>query len=407
MVTCIKLKRYHDFVDLLKKKDNDFWISSLADVTSGELPDRVPAYRVQEALACENFSTCYYTSSADIKADAEALISLVGLGLRKNKVKSKNVPGCIFALVQEDGPSGIRFQREHLEASDRRLPTEERIRRTACDRKLPTEERVLRGEMHVEVIADMDKMMQQAKRISPKNFFLTCFGGCDALEAKKKSVSCNVEGKHAASTFNRALIVEVPDCCMASSLFTGAFGLGMRKTFVRGRAVSGCLVLFLLQPEAEVAISTLKPKQQGIGSSSSTTGRGSAQEELALAKRRRTEAGTPEARLCLLPPRSAGGPAGVAQEQPRAVAAGKATDTLEDERSEEVYLRQVRVLEKRLQELLPRLPREQLATTYVQSKLEEHMQLGSGRLSKFRMDIFRVWRAYLEVTQASDVQDVD
>jgi len=56
--------------------------------------------------------------------------------------------------------------------------------------------------------------------------------------------------------------------------------------------------------------------------------------------------------------------------------------------------------------LLPTLPREQLSTPLVQEKLEESMRKPHGRLDKFKLEIARIWRKYLETT-AGQTEDVD
>lgn len=62
----------------------------------------------------------------------------------------------------------------------------------------------------------------------------------------------------------------------------------------------------------------------------------------------------------------------------------------------DLYRRQLRVLERRLEELLPGLPRQRLSTALVQSKLEESMQKPAGRLDRFQADIELIWRAFIK-----------
>lgn len=77
---------------------------------------------------------------------------------------------------------------------------------------------------------------------------------------------------------------------------------------------------------------------------------------------------------------------------------------------EELYCKQVRILEARLGELLPRLSLEQLSTAAVQAQLEDYMQKPRGRFELFRKDISRVWRSFfLERSLAASraVPDLD
>merc|ERR1719464_1985758 len=82
-------------------------------------------------LAPEVFSHCFYRGSHDIKTAADAITDKVGLGLRKCRVRSKNVSGCVFILINKNGESALSKQRAELSADDRKLSTEERLRRTS------------------------------------------------------------------------------------------------------------------------------------------------------------------------------------------------------------------------------------------------------------------------------------
>merc|ERR1712048_1332320 len=110
-LTCTKIPPWMKWSNLVKNRNNDFWLSSLADVSEEDLPDKMKTYRVEESIAGDIFSQCYYRHSKDIKTDADSIVDEVGLGLRKSRVKSKSASGCVFILVKNDGPS-LLFQQK-------------------------------------------------------------------------------------------------------------------------------------------------------------------------------------------------------------------------------------------------------------------------------------------------------
>merc|ERR550532_2130944 len=87
--------------------------------------------RVEDHLAIEVFSHCYVAQSVDVKRDVNAVIDKFGLGLRKKRVNSQPSAGCVFVLVNHGGPSSIMQKRAVLPAHDRKLSTEERVKRTS------------------------------------------------------------------------------------------------------------------------------------------------------------------------------------------------------------------------------------------------------------------------------------
>merc|ERR1719276_734307 len=125
---CVQVKNASAFVEYVKDRNNDFWLSSLADVTTDVMVDRLRTFRVENVIASELFTTCYYAASKDIKTDTDTVIDVVGLGLRKGKVRSKSVPGCAFVFVSDGAPSVLHQARATLDATDKRLPAEERVR---------------------------------------------------------------------------------------------------------------------------------------------------------------------------------------------------------------------------------------------------------------------------------------
>merc|ERR1719491_1510297 len=67
------------------------------------------------------------------------------------------------------------------------------------------------------------------------------------------------------------------------------------------------------------------------------------------------------------------------------------------EEAEALYCQQMDVIERRLEVLLPSLMAEDLSSTaVVVNKLEQAMQKPVGRLQKFKMEIGRIRRMFLE-----------
>lgn len=198
----------------------------------------------------------------------------------------------------------------------------------------------------------------------------------------------------ATQRFNRCLFAEVPNCQEATMRVTNMCGLGLRKSSVKSRLGPGCIAAFFtgegLPPlPLPQMVSTPPSKRQAAPGSSGP------KEAPAQPKRRRT-AEAESGAVVTLPTR---GGADRAQRPPPSLAgkaddAGVASAGAGDE--EEIYFKQVRVLETRLKDLLPRLKREDLSTSFVQARLEEFMKKPYGRLDKFKLEIARVWRSYLE-----------
>lgn len=368
-MACVKVPDWMDLGNILKGKGHDFWVSCLADVGVDDFPERIQSMRVEDNLAAEVFSHCYYRKSDDIKTDADAIVEKVGLGLRKCRVRSKNVQGCVYVLVNKSGESDLSKQRAQLSADDRHLSAEERLRRTSM-------------QIHVVTGAHLEA---EAKR-NPGTFWLTCWTNCSAEEGMKRAVTTSMEGQLATQRFQRCLLADALDCKDLSFKLTSSCGLGLRNSAVRSKPESGCVALFLtgeglpalpLPPREDV------PRSKAASGTSSTevsaATRKAASKAKQLEPKRKREGGTADG----------------AQKTRRCEQDDHGG---REEVSEELHCHQIAVLEKRLMTLLPTLPREELSTSLVQAKLEELMRKPKGRFDKFKMDIARIWRAYVAKT---------
>lgn len=369
---CKEVPRIEDFVALLAAKGQDFWLSALVDITTDQMPDKMYSYRINDDLAQDVYSHCLFMKSQDVKTDADSLTDFVGLGMRKNRVRSKRVPGCIFVFVNESGPSSLMKQRADLPDDDSRLSTEERLRRTT---------------MSMEVTSE-DGLVAELSRT--RRFWITCWQGLDAEEGKKKAVGSVMENQPATERFKRCLFAEVQDCQQASVNIEKVCGMGLRSSRVRSKSAPGVVAVFLVD-EAPAARSRRVAAAPVAATPESKSG---------PSKKRRLDIAQDGP---LLPIEDAGSPQKAARTKEAArPARGKAASA----DSEDLYFRQVLVLEKRMGELLPSLPVEMLATPYVQAKLEDLMQKPHGRFDKFKTDIARIWRCYLESRDAQ-IPDLD
>jgi len=75
---------------------------------------KIATEKIENKDAATVFDTCYVAASRDIKADANKLLDDYSLGLRKKKVTSKNVAGCVYILLQSKGPFDPVAEHESL-----------------------------------------------------------------------------------------------------------------------------------------------------------------------------------------------------------------------------------------------------------------------------------------------------
>jgi len=379
-LSCVKLSAWHDFRKVLAGRGLDFWVSALASTTVEEMPDKLATMRVEDQLVADVFTHCYLIESTDIKAESNMLLDEFGLGLRKVRVRSRAEPGCMFCFVSDNGPSLLFEQKQELSSLDRRLSAEERLRRTRMKFEVTNKATVL----------------DVAKRHFGR-FWLTSYSDVTAETCKKRVVCGAVDKQPMTERFGVCYIAEVENCKEVSDLICLKCGTGSRNSMPRSRMESGCIVLMLPDEsprptppsKSEPATSAKRPTpstEDPTGASDAKRAKSSGGPTLPLVTSgHRQTAGTTGAFATL---KSAPGQA-LAVEEP---------STSADPEGDLRY-KQICVIEKRLATLLPTLPREQLSTPFVQKKLELYMQKQVGRLDKFKDDIARVWRAYVDRTK--------
>jgi len=372
------LSNLAEFDRILKSRQNDFWVGSLVNIKPVEMYDKMFSYRVEDRLVYEIFSHCFFMESQDVKRDADSLLDKFGLGLRKCKIRSKNSPGCIFAFINQSGMTTLRKERLELADHDRKLSGEERVRRTTM----------------LLTVSTMESALAAGKQTN--KFWATSWSDTNVEDVKKKAVCALFEGVCCTQRFSECLLVEVSDLSEAVNQLRNKCGMGLRKKPFTCKAGPGIVAVFFekvaLIPKSATALTSPQPSRLKRQMQSPISSPGPTDRE---SKKRRELGGADGSQLWQA----------MSLETPIKVAR-EAKHGLGDVDPEELYLRQVAVLEKRLGELLPLLPPEQLTTPFVQMKLEEYMQKPYGRLDKFRMEFARIWRSYLERT-ASDIPDLD
>merc|ERR1719428_1407168 len=110
---------------VLKDRGHDFWVSCLAGVTVEELPDKLGSIRVEGELVGDVFTHVYCKSTDNIKRDADAIVTDFGLGLRKKRVMSHPVPGCVYVLINNRCETALSKRKALLPSNDKRLSAEE------------------------------------------------------------------------------------------------------------------------------------------------------------------------------------------------------------------------------------------------------------------------------------------
>lgn len=293
----------------------------------------------------------------------------------KKKVRSKAEPGCVIVLVNRDGPTEVAKRKASLDDNDKRLSRRQRFERCT---------------MRMDVITEkaMSNIMNEEKKGG--TFHLTCFSDVKAEQAKANVTTAVIDGKRATEVYKWCLITETPNCFLSVDRLTSLHGMGSRHTKVRARQAPGCLVLLIrdLPPEKQGTQRSSPPAQQSAAQPAATApALGALPLEDVAAKRPRISPPAESATATVTP-------ALLASQSSSASQVNSAAALAADQ--EEKYVRQVRALEKRLAQLLPTLPREQLSTPFVQARLEGVMQKPEGRLNAFKMDIARIWRSFLE-----------
>eukprot|EP00441_Pelagodinium_beii_P047599 CAMPEP_0197623836 /NCGR_PEP_ID=MMETSP1338-20131121/3746_1 /TAXON_ID=43686 ORGANISM="Pelagodinium beii, Strain RCC1491" /NCGR_SAMPLE_ID=MMETSP1338 /ASSEMBLY_ACC=CAM_ASM_000754 /LENGTH=352 /DNA_ID=CAMNT_0043193919 /DNA_START=43 /DNA_END=1101 /DNA_ORIENTATION=+ len=237
-----RLASVHALADQLKRleRKQDFWLSCREGVSPDGIHSTVKSEKIEKQEAATVFDTCYVAASLDIKADADKLLDDYSLGLRKKKVSSKNVPGCVYIMLQS----------QNMKASP------------DIDPSLSSEERpafIFREVAEPLALSRFGKGM----KAHPKAFLLLSYPG-QSIDDCKKSVVCHPEAHH----FSRCLLADVSDCTGWLGMLTDEHGLG---SLVRlpARVVEkrkGCLALLL--PKAAAMLRPAQEPSQGRGAAS-------------------------------------------------------------------------------------------------------------------------------------------
>eukprot|EP00927_Polykrikos_kofoidii_P041694 TRINITY_DN35535_c0_g1_i1.p1 TRINITY_DN35535_c0_g1~~TRINITY_DN35535_c0_g1_i1.p1 ORF type:complete len:401 (+),score=55.46 TRINITY_DN35535_c0_g1_i1:139-1341(+) len=395
---CIKMSASMQFRDILHDRGHDFWVGFQSNVSADETVERMHVYRVEGELVSDIFSHCYVKEASDVRKEAIAILDEFGSGLRRKRALTPSVPGCIFVFVNEGGPSVLSRWYSSMDDKDRRLSAEERVRRE-------------RHMFEIVSLVEMEKEMSRNKN----NFWLTSYSFIDAETCKRRVVTSSVEGQNACERFSRCLITEVADCHKATERLSIRKGLGLRKNAVRSKFGQGCLALLLTSPASsktgvkrshgesathassstDAAVSTEIKRRNGSSTDQTPLStnvslatvavhhdEGQRCEVVAMAGERRTA--SPD--ISELEGRT-----------DRADTADVNVMTSPPSPEDDLFCKQMQVLENRIAKLLPSLSEDQFSTDYIQERLEEIMQKPKGRLDPFKTDIGRIWQSWVDV----------
>lgn len=284
--------------------------------------------------------------------------------------------GVLYCCINKTGPSVLFQQQEERSATDKKLSAEARLRKTTM-------------EMH---IVPLEHMIKEGSR-NRSSFWLTSWSSCSSEEAKKRVVCMNVEGQCVQDRFKMALITDVSNCSESSQKVMGVCGLGLRASAVRARATSG-VVAMLLTGEGTAFLPPPAQSARATAGAIADAEPGHAEKKRRLENAAQAAAvnATPRPPMLPLGDKSPSAKNSSSRQLPSA-AKGEVD---EETAQEELHYRSVRLIEKKLAVLLPTLPKDQLNTTFVMHKLEDTMQKPRGRLLKWRLDIARIWRSYLD-----------
>eukprot|EP00929_Paragymnodinium_shiwhaense_P040837 TRINITY_DN21258_c0_g1_i1.p1 TRINITY_DN21258_c0_g1~~TRINITY_DN21258_c0_g1_i1.p1 ORF type:complete len:1041 (+),score=338.51 TRINITY_DN21258_c0_g1_i1:113-3235(+) len=401
----VKVTKKKVFKKMLKPHGNDFWLSCLSDNKSISLKDRVQIATIMGKRATEVFTHCIIWRVKNMRAAAQQLAESRGMGLRKTKLQAATEgPGRLFAFVKDSGFSEVSKSISAMDANDKRLSVEERVRRSTIVFKVVTEEQLLN-------IARQPKHKDKG--------WLTTFTKIWPEACKGRVVGMKINGESVDKTFKSCLIAGVENCWQAARKMERDVGTSLRTQRTKAQSAQGCLVLLLkTQLEEAQAPSGMESLFDGaavdddlvaqdVGQKRKASGSASQGEKTPSKKKKKdkksktddSEMRIPLAELAVQASREES-----AQDSPAAApvtrAGGEGATTAQDKRkavkAEDRYMMQTRVLEKKLKEILPDLPKKKLTASLVQAKLEEVMCRPAGRFDKFRMDIARIWRAFEE-----------
>ena len=218
-----------------EKAGHDFWLGSLAGVDHWECENAVMTLKCEDLPARQVFTVCYTAKSKNIKADADAFMAHHGLGLRRRRVGSKPVPGCLFLLLRPEGDSALHVRQkkliESVDSLEHRLSSEARLRRT---------------KFHI-VEIKTESLRDQVRR--EDHFWLSSLQADDLEKAKKGVITSQVGGEPLENLFSHCFIARSENCKADCLRFKSFCGLGMRKSNVRAKDSGGFIFLCVKKPE--------------------------------------------------------------------------------------------------------------------------------------------------------------
>mmetsp|Transcript_123989 Transcript_123989/g.194384 ORF Transcript_123989/g.194384 Transcript_123989/m.194384 type:complete len:392 (+) Transcript_123989:1-1176(+) len=383
------VRTLEDVISKLQRYGSDHYVTSLKDVGAHEAADKLSSLRVDGELAQDVFSHCYALDSEDVMADGEKILKACGLGLRKKRFKGSSHAGCILALFNKLGPTKLSQIRSSLSDTDTRLPTHDRLDRSTL--------------LFQEVESST---LDQFARRHARNHFLTALASDDGPMACKKYIITMKYGEELVSKKFTNCVMSKVDDCMSVVRCIEQYGLGCRSKKVRCRAVPGWIALLFnssndpsvasrVSDVIDNASNSLVAKGAGTHSKRSRENgslTGDVLQEPAASKMRFDRHLNSGHQKCPI----------------EIVGADNATPNESHQRhpsivEEETHYRVSKVLEKKSRRILAKLPRASICTDSVQNKLEERMHKPPGHFDRYRLEISRIWRTYLDDTADQDI----
>jgi len=390
-IACVRLDEVDQLRRVIKEQGHDFWLSCLAEGAHVSLIKTLETMKCDGVPAAESFTHCYVAPCEDIKVTANELLDELGLGLRRKRVHSNPGPGYVFALVNLESFSLLCKKNMALAATDKRLSTEERLRRSA----LRFEEVSLEG------------LMKKATEYQ-LSFWLTTFSEVDIKEARKRVVCAKMDKVYASDRFSKCFLHGTRNLLKSCQKLVNTCGMGLRKNKIHSSKRPGVMVLLITEKEHR---EDAKMKQMSVIKGGERTKRKKKKhkDEKRIGKAEvgiddlAAPAPTASTEDLALHGLGLGPDASMLdhlEESAATLAVRSPTgeDRAEDDMTSEERLkhRQLQVLEKRTQMLLPELiSKRQVTTEFVQSRLEELMNKPHGRLERFRDEIDQIWRRVL------------
>lgn len=247
-LTCVALDDWTEVCSILPDLGHDFWVGCVGCSAMDEVAAYLSSMKVEDHPVVGTFTHCYVAKSRDVKADLASVIDEFGLGLRKQRSHCTGTSGHVYLLACRKGPSALAGERAKLEAFDRKLSTEERVRRT-----------------HLQFEASTVQAMSQQARRNLGSFCATAFTGANFEACKRRVMTFELQGVPAAAGFARCLIAEVPNCREATQRLEREAGIGCRRSSVRSSRAAGCVALLMPKPFAERAARTAAAAGSGLG----------------------------------------------------------------------------------------------------------------------------------------------